>query len=154
MRLLHTIVDVLVVGAAAGGLAIGLALYRADLAEQTAIESTRAAVSTMNAQIGMRTLLSETTLNEHGFPTSIDPSWFETGEPRNALARAEAPWVELASEAESNRKHPIVPTFRSGRGAMFWYNPSLGVVRARVPEQTTDESTRTLYTLVNGSGWE
>ena len=47
-----------------------------------------------------------------------------------------------------------IPTFRGGRGAMFWYNPVRGIVRARVPDQTTDESTLSLYEQVNGESWE
>lgn len=154
MRLLHTIVDVLVVGAAAGGLVIGLNLYQSDLERQTAIDTTRAAVSTMNSQVAMRSLMPESMLNEQGFPVAIDPGWFDPSEPRNAFANNGAPWVEIARDAETVRLHPIVPTFRSGRGAMFWYNPARGLIRARVPEQTTDTATRELYAQVNGVAWE
>jgi hypothetical protein len=37
---------------------------------------------------------------------------------------------------------------------MFWYNPARGIVRARVPDQTTDEATLSLYESINGEDWE
>ena len=47
-----------------------------------------------------------------------------------------------------------VAALRGGRGAMFWYNPMKGIVRARVPETASDEAARALYAEVNGTAWE
>ena len=74
--------------------------------------------------------------------------------PLNWLSNARAPWIEYALPGELSRDHPRVPTFRGGRGAMFWYNPTRGVIRARVPESASDEASRALYAEVNGVDWE
>ncbi len=74
--------------------------------------------------------------------------------PINWLSNARAPWIEYALPGELSRDHPRVPTFRGGRGAMFWYNPARGVIRARVPESASDEASRALYAEVNGVDWE
>ena len=73
---------------------------------------------------------------------------------RNKLAKDNSPWIELAMPGELDRNHPNDPTFRGGRGAMFWYNPVRGIVRARVPDQTTDEATFALYESINGDAWQ
>jgi hypothetical protein len=36
---------------------------------------------------------------------------------------------------------------------MFWYNPRLGVIRARVPESASDDAAIAMYEAVNGDSW-
>ena len=98
--------------------------------------------------------MGDVELNEFGYPHQIDPSWFNGTGARNKLAKDNSPWIELAMPGELDRNHPNDPTFRGGRGAMFWYNPVRGIVRARVPDQTTDEATFALYESINGDAWQ
>ncbi len=154
MRALRASIDALVIGAASIAALVALRMHEGRLAEHSAVESTQAALSTMRAELGIRSALGDGPLNEFGFPDAIDRGWFEGEEPHNALARDHAPWIETALPAEYDRTHPVDPTFRGGRGAMFWYNPVRGVVRARVPLQTSDASSQSLYEVVNGEAWE
>jgi hypothetical protein len=154
MRPLHACIDVLVIGAAAAALVTALQLYESDLQDQSVIDETRAALSTIRSEVGIHSAIGDVELNEYGHPHQIDPTWFRESSVRNQLAKQNAPWIELALPAELDRNHPHDPTFRGGRGAMFWYNPIRGIIRARVPDQTTDEATLALYESINGENWQ
>jgi hypothetical protein len=154
MRPLHAVIDVLVVGSAAAALVTALHLYESKLEEQSVVDATRAALSTIRSEMGIHAAVGDVELNEFGHPTVIDPSWFGSTPANNLLAKGNAPWLEVAHPGEYDRNHPNDPTFRGGRGAMFWYNPARGIVRARVPDQTTDEATLSLYESINGEDWE
>ncbi len=153
MRPLRACIDVLIVLSATAVMMTTLRMYQSGLADQSDIDATRAALSTIDAEIGIRSALGGPALNQYGHPPSVDPSWFGGAEPINALAESPAPWIEMALEDEAALMHPIDPTFSGGRGAMFWYNPIRGVVRARVPQQASDATSRELYRLVNGDAW-
>ena len=153
MRPLRACIDVLVVGSAALALMTALRLYETHLEEQNAIDSTRAALMTIRSEVGIRSALGGKDLNQYGHPNDVEESWFDHVPTRNVLANEHAPWIELAMPNELARNHPTEPTLRGGRGAMFWYNPVRGIVRARVPDQTTDEATLQLYAEVNGEEW-
>ncbi len=112
--------------------------------------ATAAAVQTIQTHVSMESTLGGPQLNSDGFPSSIDPRWFEGGTPLNRLAPEGAPWVELAARDEADRIHPKQMSFSGGRHAMFWYNPTKGVVRARVPEQASDLRTKETYSAANG----
>lgn len=133
---------------------VALWMYEGGLSEQTAIESTQAALSQLRAEIEIRTVLDEAALNEEGHPSNVEREWFLESDPRNALASDHAPWIECALPGERNRDHPRDPTFRGGRGAMFWYNPTRGVIRARVPESASDKTAVAMYEAVNGDRWK
>lgn len=153
MRPLRASIDILIVTAAAGALLGGLRLYQSSLSESSDIERTQAAISRLDAEVGIRSALGGPDLNEYGHPPSLDPDWFEGAMPLNALAAGDTPWIEIAIPGEWSRDHPRDPTLDGGRGAMFWYNPKRGLVRARVPAQASDESSQSLYAAVNGSEW-
>ena len=154
MRPLHAVIDVLVVGSAAAALITALHLYESSLEDQATLDSTRAALSTIRSEIGIHAAVGDVELNEFGHPVKIDPDWFGNTPMVNRYATTGTPWIEMAHPGEFDRNHPVDPTFRGGRGAMFWYNPVRGIVRARVPDQTTDESTLALYESINGELWE
>lgn len=154
MRALHACIDVVVIGAAAAALVTALNLYENELQDQSTVDSTRAALSTIRSEIGIHSAVADVELNEFGYPHQVDPAWFNGAALRNKLAKDNSPWVELAMPGELDRNHPSDPTFRGGRGAMFWYNPVRGIIRARVPDQTTDEATFALYESINGDAWQ
>jgi len=154
MRALHACIDVVVIGAAAAALVTALNLYENELEDQSTVDATLAALSTIRSEVGIHSAVGDVELNEFGYPHQIDPSWFNGTGARNKLAKDNSPWIELAMPGELDRNHPNDPTFRGGRGAMFWYNPVRGIVRARVPDQTTDEATFALYESINGDAWQ
>ena len=153
MRPLRFCIDLLVITSATTALLVALWMYESDRTEKTAIESTQASLSQLKAEIGIRSVLSESTLNEFGHPPTVEREWFLDADPLNALASARAPWIECALAGELSRDHPHDPTFRGGRGAMFWYNPMRGVIRARVPESASDDAAIAMYEAVNGDSW-
>jgi hypothetical protein len=154
MRPIRLSIDFLIIGTVAGALVLGLRTHQTALAERSAVESTRASIAQIEAEIGIRATLGNAPLNEFGHPEAVQQAWFDDCAPCNALASESAPWIEYALPFEFGREHPRDPTFRGGRGAMFWYNPMKGIVRARVPETASDEAARALYAEVNGTAWE
>jgi len=47
--------------------------------------------------------------------------------------------------------HPVNRLCDGPRTATFWYNPTTGVVRARVPHMVSDQRSLELYNYINGS---
>ena len=127
-----------------------LGWWRDQEDSQLRMIATAAAVQTIQTHVSMESTLGGAQLNSDGFPSSIDPRWFEGGTPLNRLAPEGAPWVELAARDEVDRVHPKQMSFSGGRHAMFWYNPPKGVVRARVPEQASDLRMKETYSAANG----
>lgn len=83
------------------------------------------------------------------YPPQIMPDWFDRQLPMNTLVTGKRPWMDIAPAGDYN-DHPPDPLATEGQAA-FWYNPELGVVRARVPRQDTDRLTLELYNQVNGT---
>lgn len=83
----------------------------------------------------------------HRFPEVIEPAWFHGIEPRN-VAASKHPWVDVAPSGDPY-DHPPDPILRRPEQAGFWYNPSRGVFRARVPAQVTEAATLDLYNRLN-----
>ena len=92
-------------------------------------------------------------LNGKGWPQKIEEDWFRgpSGVPRNPLVSLERPWVDIAAGEELEMDHPALKMTADPRLAGFWYNPNLGVVRARVPVMVSDEDSLELYNRVNGT---
>ena len=154
MRPIRLSIDLLIISTVSGALVLGLRAHQTALAERSAVEATRASIAQIEAEIGIRATLGNAPLNEFGHPEAVQQAWFVDCAPCNALASKSAPWMECALPFEFSRDHPRDPTFQGGRGAMFWYNPVKGVVRARVPESASDDAARRLYAEVNGTAWE
>ncbi len=84
------------------------------------------------------------------YPPQVMPGWFQGRPPKNTLVTADRPWLDIAPLEDYNDQPPDPLTTQPGQ-ASFWYNPTLGVVRARVPRQNTDRLTLELYNRVNGT---
>lgn len=93
--------------------------------------------------------LADAKLNGRGWPITIEEGWFEGGAPRNPFLAGRRPWIEVASADEALLTHPFMRCDVSGSTAEFWYNPYLGIVRARVPYLRSDRETLALYNDVN-----
>ncbi|MEM1212872.1 MAG: hypothetical protein AAGI68_11320 [Planctomycetota bacterium] len=79
---------------------------------------------------------------------AVQPAWFGERLPLNILLDADHPWIDLAPPGD-RAEHPPDPVIRRGDQAGFWYNPMLGVFRARVPQQATERQTLELYNRLN-----
>jgi len=83
------------------------------------------------------------------YPPQIMPDWFGEDLPRNSLIAGKRPWLDIAPAGDYN-EHPPDP-LATGDQAAFWYNPELGIIRARVTQQVTDRQTLERYNYVNGT---
>jgi len=90
-------------------------------------------------------------LNGRGWPTTIEPKWFEGTPPRNRLLPPESPWVEIATPEQAGLQDPPVRMAVNDKLAGYWYNPYLGVIKARVPVMVSDREAVELYNRINGT---
>jgi hypothetical protein len=121
--------------------------------KEALIARTSAELRRVELELNYRAAAKLPGLNAKGWPTVIDEAWFHgpSGVPRNPLMSLERPWLDLASEEEADMDHPVLKMAADPRLAGFWYNPNLGVVRARVPVMVSDQDSLELYNRVNGT---
>ena len=113
------------------------------------VEETRAALVKIQGELVIRSQSGQASLNPRGWSETIVPAWFGGELPANTVLSADRPWMEIASVEQAAWEHPR-PTFDvTGNDAAFWYNPALGIVRARVPMQPTDRATIDAYNTIN-----
>ncbi len=124
---------------------------RTDQEVNTARDTTRLELRRFQQQVALQSALARVDHNERGYPITIDPEWFQGQLPSNPLLGPEHPWVEVASPEQKEMLHPQ-ERVASGKGvAKFWYNPHMGIVRARVPVGMSDAASVELYNFVNDS---
>jgi hypothetical protein len=101
--------------------------------------------------LSLRAASDQGQVNARGWPITVDPTWFGSDPPRNAMVSPDRPWVEIATPEQASLKDPPVRLTLDGTVAGFWYNPYQGIVRARVPIQISDRKALELYNTVNGT---
>lgn len=165
MRLLHVIMAAVTI---ACGVLLLMWRHHGGDDLRRAVEQTRHALEKIDAQIKFRAAVSRvheatpevaalsgpnlaTTVNQRGWPTTIEPAWFGSRPPLNTLTPPGCPWVEVASGDELNLTNPTVRVALDRNTAAFWYNPALGIVRARVGPRATDAEAVELYNRVNAT---
>lgn len=151
-RLLPWLVNGLAVLVAAVGVII-VTSYQADRdAQADAVDSARFALRQVEQALQLHATVHDSALNAHGFPHLIDPAWFDPNDiPRNTLLSTDHPWIEIAGDDQAHLLHPPVRLANSPSVAGFWYNPVLGIVRARVPVQINDKAATDMYNQLNGT---
>ena len=112
-------------------------------------ETTRMELRRFQQQIALQSTIGKVERTERGYPISVDPEWFQGKLPTNPLLGPEHPWVEIASPEQKVLLHPQERVASNKGLAKFWYNPSQGVVRARVPVGMSDAASLELYNFVN-----
>ncbi len=146
MRWLTNIVLALMIAGLLGGAA--MLAYR-EYDQQKQRNFVRDEVRRFQREINVRGALREGSLNERGYPTTIDPHWFAGDVPRNPLLGPSHPWVELAELDERDLDHPRNWAVFDSNAARFWYNGYRGIVRARVGRTAGEDEARQLYEYVN-----
>lgn len=140
-----------------GGLGLGLWVWQAR-SEERQVEHTALAVQRLRREVEVRAVISLVDATRRSYPESIDPEWFGDDPPRNALLSAglagERPWLEVAREDQADLTDPPVRIALTSRDAAFWYNPALGIVRARVSSNVSDKRALEIYNRVNGTSLE
>ncbi len=147
MRLiLDTLVALMVTGIFAG-----VVVHRqTEQRVEADIEQTAESVRHLEQQVMLQSQLGDVDLTRRGYPATMEPEWF-TLLPDNPLVGAGHPWVELAPTWQRDLHHPPDPVAATPDHARFWYNPSTGSVRARVPAALTDREALKVYNRINGS---
>ena len=142
-------IDILIALMIAGILAGAVVLHRTNQEKQQKIESTRVEVRRFQRQLMLKAAIAQTGISNESFPETVDPTWFGENFPMNYLLSEGHPWVEIAAKSERTLAHPIDPTANEMTDAQFWYNPYLGIVRARVPADLSDAKAVELYNTIN-----
>jgi len=93
--------------------------------------------------------VADADINEFGWPTDVDPAWFDDDPPINTLLPRDHPWLEIASREDGALQHPPRIIALRITDAGFWYNPLRGIVRARVPAGISDQSALKMYNAIN-----
>jgi hypothetical protein len=148
MRWFAGLIILLCVCAVAAGIA---RIYHERLLAAQLLDQTTDSVTRLQRELAVRSATKTAALNERGYPTSVDPAWFKDAYPSNLLLPDDHPWLEIAGEDEAELLHPSIRVATSVSTPSLWYNPYLGVIRARVPVAVSDEESLAAYNRVNGS---
>lgn len=146
---LRRLVDVVCV-ASLGAIAYGAVhLHQQGDREAEQIEQTRESRVRIESELVLRSQSGQASLNPRGWAETIVPAWFGGDLPANLLLDDDRPWMEIASVEQASWEHPRPFFDATGHDASFWYNPALGIVRARVPMLPTDARTLAAYNEIN-----
>ncbi|QQE10068.1 hypothetical protein JD969_11125 [Planctomycetota bacterium] len=124
-------------------------MYRhGNSAREQRCEQVNDALVELREQMLYHTSLGEAVVTESGFPDYVDAGWFTRGLPFNQMAGNGRPWIDIAPKGDWSDQPPD-PVIVSDAQAGIWYNPNLGVFRARVKQQVSAVETLKLYNKVN-----
>jgi type II secretory pathway pseudopilin PulG len=124
---------------------------RVDAQHTQARELARAEVRRFQQQIALQAALAQVERSERGYPSSVEPEWFQGKLPTNPLLDSSHSWLEIAGPQDVELQHPAQRVAANNSVAKFWYNPGTGVVRARVPSGVSDKAAVDMYNFVNDS---
>jgi len=145
--LIDTLIAVMLVAVLAGILVYGQA-ERRELDRYQAVHN---ALAQLQEQAVYHCNANAASPADGGFPHELSPEWFShKGLPRNIMLAGRQPWLDVAPAGDLN-EHPPDPIVRMPDQAGFWYNPNLGVVRARVGWTGDIHAALELYNRLNGS---
>ena len=133
-------------------LLVGVVSYRkAAERREGELATVRQGLAHFDDKLAFQSALWQSEAEEAGeFPPQVMPEWFKDDMPSNPLAVGDRPWIDIAP-AGDYRDQPPDPLAEDAGQAAFWYNPNLGIVRARVPRQVSHRLTLELYNKVNGT---
>ncbi|MEM7627323.1 MAG: hypothetical protein AAF333_17135 [Planctomycetota bacterium] len=161
---MRRVVDILVVLLIA---VVGVALWTQQKAEETEVATT-ADVQRSLTQLYERAsyygaLENSTETTNTLWPVAVLPSWFNGPLPSNGLLKGvdpdnvtavgsagqARPWIDVAPPGDKSA-HPPDPVAVRLDQAQFWYNPNIGVFRARVAATLNEVDALALYNQLNG----
>jgi len=117
---------------------------------EEAVAATERSLAVIRSEVKRRVGLGDGPFSPSGWPAKVNESWFGDRELGNALLpEITGLSVEVAGEEEAMLTHPAKTFVGEQETSAYWYNPYLGIVRARVPYQRTDGETLALYNNVN-----
>lgn len=133
-------------------LLIGVVSYRkASERRERELATVRQGLAQFDDKLALQSVLWQAEGDATGeFPPQVMPEWFKDDMPSNPLAAGDRPWIDIAPVGDYSDQPPD-PLAEEPAQASFWYNPNLGLVRARVPRQVSHRLTLELYNQINGT---
>lgn len=144
---MRMIVNILIALMVFGSIALAFFIQQTKWLESDHREQLKYAIQTIQSQSMLRPVSDKVEAFDNGHAKTIDQAWFDPV-PINPLVPPNTPWLEVATEKDMKSKHPMHITVGYNR-ASFWYNPHLGIVRARVPQQISQQATIDMYNTIN-----
>lgn len=151
---LRRAVDLSTIAAAVGLTAMLAWHFSGQFQREKEVQTVQDGLRKFDQMLSMRAAAKDTPMTGRGWPQTLDAKWFGSDPPRNVLLTPDRPWIEVAPSSESHLKHPNIRVAADYKTAGFWYNPYLGILRARVPYEISDERAREMYNLINGTSIE
>ena len=134
------------------GLVTGVIVYdRAQRHGDRTYLAVQRDLTRLRGQAAYHGALRDVAVSRAGFPWAIDEEWF-AGEslPANTLVPGQQNWLDIAPPGDMFEHPPDPIAFEPSQGG-FWYNPNLGVLRARVPWEHSPARALDAYNRVNGT---
>ncbi len=122
-----------------------------DLARPASMAST---VRQVREKIIYHTIFGDTPLSPEGYPSSVEPAWFATGEmPRDVWTdhplKVQVVHGPKDATSPNNESFVIKPDGRPA-GHTAWYNAANGSFCVKVPKLGTEDERLELFNRVNG----
>lgn len=149
-RTINILIPTLVVALVAGA----FSFERERQEQREAYQAVQDDLVRLRGQAAYRGAMRQVPVSRTGFPLDMRDAWFN-GEalPLNVLLPGRRCWLDIAPPGDMFEHPPDPVAFRLDQ-AGFWYNPNLGVVRARVPWGHSVVQALAAYNRVNGTDLE
>jgi hypothetical protein len=145
MRLL---IDTLIATMALGLLGVVLWTRSGEAEHREEVSQVRVALDELRTTAAYHGALGHLSNSPAGYPVHMMPEWFADAMPVNVLLPGSHPWIDLAPPGD-NALHPPDPVAFHEAQAGFWYNPNVGIFRARVPAGGSSTSRLDLYNRIH-----
>jgi len=131
-------------------IAVGVVSYRQSVKiKREQLHTVQSSLDEFDARLAIESALWQAEQPDTGnYPPQVHPEWFKDHVPNNPLVSSDRPWIDIAPPDDFH-EHPPDPLITRPDQAAFWYNPNLGIVRARVPRQVSNRESLELYNRVN-----
>lgn len=146
MRLLMDTLIAVMLAAILGGVLLFQQKEEESVSKRAHVQES---LTKLNDRVAYFGALGEVATTPGGYPLLISPKWFGNALPTNRLVPSTHPWMDVAPLGDMS-SHPPDPVIHHESQASFWYNPNLGVVRARVLPAFSNRETTATYNEVNG----
>jgi len=145
---MRLVIDMLIVLMVVGMIGGGLYLHQQGKQSKADQAQVRDALGELHDKTVYHTNMSDAVAGRRTILVKVMPEWFGEDLPSNVLAGSDRPWIDLAPPGDRG-VHPPDPVIHSESQAGFWYNPTLGIFRARVMPQASEGKTLALYNHLN-----
>jgi|GEM_PF-2007251 len=147
--LIDILIGLMVIAVVAGG----VVLYHSQRQDEQDIVAVQQALGRLSEQAAYHNAVQSAMAGHDTLLVHMSESWFGDKLPLNVLVSEGHPWIDLAPPGDLGT-HPPDPVITSQTQAGFWYNPTLGIFRARVTPGLNEVETLSLYNQINDTSLE